>query len=92
MVFPQDSDGSGGIEFEEFASLWAHLNGADEEEAEAAAPAPAPSSTGLLSTFQQYDRDQDGRLNEQECYAMMTDLQVCRFHHRHTPPPQCSGG
>ena len=46
----------------------------EEEEEAAAAASPAPANSALRATFDKYDVDRDGMLNQKEVLMMMQDL------------------
>eukprot|EP01052_Picozoa_sp_SAG31_P040795 SAG31_NODE_6005_length_2217_cov_10.084986_1_plen_148_part_10 len=65
-----DTDSSGAIEFSEFPMLWEHLGG----DQTVTATESAPANSALRTTFDKYDVDRDGMLNQKEVLMMMQDL------------------
>ena len=71
-----DTDGSGGIEFDEFTELHRHLNSGGEEEAEAEASAVGgrAEDRALRASFDRFDLNGDGVLDEKEISSMMVTM------------------
>ena len=77
-----DDNGDNAIDLDEFAGLWEHLGGAlpagaqvQESEAPEAQRTESPArDSELRLTFERYDSDQDGVLNNDEVRAMMESL------------------